>query len=129
MAARVADSLRHVHPYRVNADTRCNEGISPKFCIYDARPLDRPEVSSERKDVMRNTTCSKVNCAIYRRIAEIQLSDADRQRARYALRDADLVKRLCGVGLRVLAYTVNDPAEAHRLVESRQSTGKVVLIP
>ena len=33
----------------------------------------------------------------------------------YALMDAALIERLHGAGLRALAYTVNDPAEAHRL--------------
>ena len=33
----------------------------------------------------------------------------------YALLDAPLVERLHTAGLRALAYTVNDPAEAHRL--------------
>jgi glycerophosphoryl diester phosphodiesterase len=33
----------------------------------------------------------------------------------YVLLDAQLIARLRGVGLRLLAYTVNDPAEAHRL--------------
>jgi hypothetical protein len=32
-----------------------------------------------------------VNCVIYQRIAEIQLSDTDRQRATYALRDAEAI--------------------------------------
>jgi len=34
----------------------------------------------------------------------------------YSLMDAALIARLHGAGLRALVYTVNDPAEAHRLV-------------
>jgi glycerophosphoryl diester phosphodiesterase len=37
----------------------------------------------------------------------------------YALMDAALITRLHGAGLRALCYTVNDPAEARRLVGLR----------
>jgi glycerophosphoryl diester phosphodiesterase len=37
--------------------------------------------------------------------------------SQYALLDAELISRLRAAGLRALAYTVNDPAEAHRLVD------------
>jgi len=37
--------------------------------------------------------------------------------SQYALLDAQLIALLRGVGLHVLAYTVNDPAEAHRLAD------------
>jgi glycerophosphoryl diester phosphodiesterase len=36
--------------------------------------------------------------------------------ANYNLMDAALIARLHGAGLRALCYTVNDPAEARRLV-------------
>ena len=38
---------------------------------------------------MRNNNCNSVNRTIYKRLAEIQLSDLDRQRATCALRDAE----------------------------------------
>lgn len=34
----------------------------------------------------------------------------------YPLMDADVIARLHGTGLRALCYTVNDPAEAQRLI-------------
>jgi len=40
---------------------------------------------------MRNSNCKRVICVINKRLAEIQLSDLDRQRATYALRDADAI--------------------------------------
>lgn len=40
---------------------------------------------------MRKTSCKTVNCAIYKRLAEMQLSEHDRQLATYALRDAEAI--------------------------------------
>ncbi|HKA41930.1 MAG TPA: hypothetical protein VKF40_08065 [Burkholderiales bacterium] len=40
---------------------------------------------------MRNSNCKRVICVINKRLAEIQLSDPERQRAMYALRDADAI--------------------------------------
>ena len=40
---------------------------------------------------MRNAKCKTVNCVINRQLAEIKLSDLDRQRAMYALRDAHVI--------------------------------------
>jgi hypothetical protein len=40
---------------------------------------------------MRKATCKTRSCVIYRQLDEIRLSDLDRQRARYALRDAEVL--------------------------------------
>jgi hypothetical protein len=40
---------------------------------------------------MRKTTCSRMNCVVYRQLDEIRLSDLDRQRARCTLRDAEML--------------------------------------
>jgi hypothetical protein len=61
-----------------------------------AQVLQRPPRSNgdgqrERKDVMSKTNCKSMNCLIYRRLAEIQQSPADRQSAMYAMRDAEAI--------------------------------------
>ena len=40
---------------------------------------------------MRNTNRKTVNCAIYRQIAELRISEHDRHRAKHALLDAEVI--------------------------------------
>lgn len=40
---------------------------------------------------MSKTNCRRLNCVIYQRLAEIRLSDLERQRATYALRHAEAI--------------------------------------
>ena len=40
---------------------------------------------------MREAHRKTVNCAIYKQIAELRISEHDRQRAKYALRDAEAI--------------------------------------
>jgi hypothetical protein len=40
---------------------------------------------------MRKTCCSRMNCVIYKQLAGIRISETDRQRAAYALRDAEAI--------------------------------------
>ena len=90
-APRLRYPFSSLHDYRVRADTRLTQGTSPKLCISDAARFVTPAVSSERNDAMSNTNCSRGNCVIRQRLAAIQLSDSDRQRAAYALRDAEAI--------------------------------------
>ena len=40
---------------------------------------------------MRKTTCSRTNCVIYRQLDGVRISELDRRRAAYALRDAEAI--------------------------------------
>ena len=40
---------------------------------------------------MRKTTCSRTNCVIYRQLEGVRISELDRRRAAYALRDAEAI--------------------------------------
>jgi hypothetical protein len=40
---------------------------------------------------MSKTSCKEMNCIVYRRFAEIQMSAFDRQSAAYAMRDAEAI--------------------------------------
>ena len=40
---------------------------------------------------MRKTNCSSFNCVIYRQLADVRMSEIERQRAEYALRDAHAI--------------------------------------
>ena len=40
---------------------------------------------------MSKTTCTKLDCTIYRRLGEIQMSASDRQSASQAMREAEMI--------------------------------------
>jgi hypothetical protein len=40
---------------------------------------------------MSKTSCKQVNCIVFRRLAEIQMSPFARQSAAFAMRDAELI--------------------------------------
>lgn len=90
-APRLQYPSSSAHDYRVSADTRLTQGITPKLCISDTSRFVTPAVSPERNDAMSNTNSSRGNCLIRQRLAAIQLSDSDRQRAAYALRNAEAI--------------------------------------
>jgi hypothetical protein len=90
-APRLRYPFSSAHDYRVSADTRLSQGITPKLCISDAARFVTPAVSPERNDAMSNTNCSRGNCLIRQRLATIQLSDSDRQRAAFALGNAEAI--------------------------------------
>jgi hypothetical protein len=75
---------------RVVADTRRSQGISPKFCIVQAR-VDLRRGAGQPKGNAIMTKCDCRKSLIQQRLAEMQLSERDRQLARYALRDAETI--------------------------------------
>ena len=40
---------------------------------------------------MRKANCKSMNCVIYRQLADVRISDIERRRADYALRDAHAI--------------------------------------
>src|SRR5215813_7165497 len=74
-ALRPRPQSSSTHVYRVEADTRSTQGISPKFCISDPARVTRPGDITRKEDAMRSSNCKRVICVINKRLAEIQLSD------------------------------------------------------
>lgn len=59
---------------------------------------------------MRKANCKAANSAIYKRLAEMQLSERDRQLATYALRDAEaMVHAVIWVKERISAFGARLP--------------------
>jgi len=59
---------------------------------------------------MSKTNCSRMKCVIYRQLANVRITDVERRRAAYALRDAEAIAdgvvwvkdRLASLGAMVL---------------------------
>jgi hypothetical protein len=72
--------------------------------------------SPERNDAMRKANRKRVNDAIYKRLAEVRMSDRDRERATSAIRHAEaIVDALVWVKERIasLSATVLKPGFKH----------------